>query len=145
MSYLRYLCLFPYSGVHHVLCFCFVGLRLAYPMLSVSLNCPFVLPLWYSLTFILYNYSMLMRSIHDFITLTKKNNIDLGLHPQSDIVIRGQCDLRLRPQGDIVILGQCDEIMYRPKTTGSFFIALLFSYIYSIMVIFGNPQSVKIV
>jgi hypothetical protein len=76
VSYLRYLCLFPYNGVHHVLCFCFVCLRLAYPMLPVSLNCPFVLPLWYSLTFILYNYSMLMRSIHDFITLTKKNNID---------------------------------------------------------------------
>jgi len=26
---------------------------------------------------ILYNYSMLMRSIHDFIALTKNNNIDL--------------------------------------------------------------------
>jgi hypothetical protein len=26
---------------------------------------------------VLYNYSMLMRAIHDFIALTKNNNIDL--------------------------------------------------------------------
>ena len=38
------------------------------------------------------------RSIHDFIVLTKNNNIDLGL----------------RPQVHIVILGQCDKIMHRP-------------------------------
>ena len=127
MSYLRYLCLFPYSGVHHVLCFCFVCLRLAYPMLPVSLNCPFVLPLWYSLTFILYNYSMLMRSIHGFITLTKKNNIDLGLHPQSDIVIRGQCDLGLRPQGDIVILGQWMKSCIDRKQHVAFLLLYYFS------------------
>ena len=35
-----------------VLCFCFVFLRLVYPMLPVSLDCPFFLPLRYSLTFI---------------------------------------------------------------------------------------------
>jgi len=35
MSYLRYLCLFAYSG--------FVFLRLVKPMLSVSLNCPFLI------------------------------------------------------------------------------------------------------
>ena len=39
MSYLRYLCLFAYSGVHIVLCFCFVFLCLVYPMLPVSLCC----------------------------------------------------------------------------------------------------------
>ena len=39
MSYLRYLCLFVYSGVQHLLC-C-VCLRLVYPMLPVSLDCPF--------------------------------------------------------------------------------------------------------
>jgi hypothetical protein len=40
MSYLRYFCLFEYSGVQHiVLCICFVCLRLVYPMLSVSLDC----------------------------------------------------------------------------------------------------------
>jgi hypothetical protein len=39
MSYLRYLCLFTYSGVQHiVLCFCFVFLRIVYPMLLVFLR-----------------------------------------------------------------------------------------------------------
>ena len=42
MSYLRYFCLFEYSGVQHiVLCICFVFLRLVYLMLSVSVDCPF--------------------------------------------------------------------------------------------------------
>ena len=39
MSYLRYLCLLAYSGI--VLCFCFVFVRLVYPMLPVSLDCSF--------------------------------------------------------------------------------------------------------
>jgi len=44
MFYLRYLCLFVYSGVQHILlCFCFVGLRLVYPMLPVSLDCSFLI------------------------------------------------------------------------------------------------------
>ena len=39
MSYLRSLCLSVYSSVQHniMLCFCFVFLRLVYPMLPVSL------------------------------------------------------------------------------------------------------------
>ena len=37
MSYSRYLCLFAYSGVQHILCF--VCLRPVYPMLPVSLDC----------------------------------------------------------------------------------------------------------
>jgi hypothetical protein len=61
VSYLRYFCLFEYSGVQHIVlcicfvflrlvylmlsvsvdCFCFVFLRLVYPMLSVSVDCPF--------------------------------------------------------------------------------------------------------
>ena len=42
MSYLCYLCLFAHSGVQHVvLCFCFVFRRIVYPMLPVSLDCPF--------------------------------------------------------------------------------------------------------
>ena len=49
-SYLRYLCLLEYSVVQNVLC-CVLVL-LAYYMLPVSLDCPFVLPLRYSLTFI---------------------------------------------------------------------------------------------
>ena len=37
--YLCYLCLFAYSSVQHLLCFCVVFLRLVYPMLPVSLGC----------------------------------------------------------------------------------------------------------
>ena len=40
------LCLFEYGGVQHMLCalsFCFVFLRLLYPMLPVSLDCPFLI------------------------------------------------------------------------------------------------------
>jgi len=39
MSYLRYLCLFAFGGVQHILCCVF--LRLVHPMLPVSLDCPF--------------------------------------------------------------------------------------------------------
>ena len=39
MSYLLYVCLFVHSGVKHILCCVF--LRLMYPMLPVSLDCPF--------------------------------------------------------------------------------------------------------
>ena len=39
MSYLRYLCLLTYSGVQHILCCVF--LRIVYPMLPISLDCPF--------------------------------------------------------------------------------------------------------
>ena len=48
MSYLRYLCLFAYRGVQHMLC-CALGfffrLRLVYPMLPVSLDSPFLIAL----------------------------------------------------------------------------------------------------
>ena len=41
------LCLFAYNGVQHILCCVF--LRLVYPMLPVSLDCPFlVAPLVFS-------------------------------------------------------------------------------------------------
>ena len=45
MSYLYYLCLFGHSDVLRKLCcdFCFVFLRLVYPMLPVSLYCLFLL------------------------------------------------------------------------------------------------------
>jgi hypothetical protein len=44
MSYLRYLCLLTYSGVQHLLCCVFVLFlfRLVYPMLPVSMHCPFL-------------------------------------------------------------------------------------------------------
>jgi hypothetical protein len=41
MSYLRYSCLFGYSGVQHILCYVF--LSLVYPMLPVSLDYPFLI------------------------------------------------------------------------------------------------------
>jgi hypothetical protein len=42
MSYLRYLCLFVYSGVKHIMycVLCFVYVCLVYPMLPVSMDCP---------------------------------------------------------------------------------------------------------
>ena len=43
MSYLRYLCLLVYNGVQHIMC-CVLALvffRLVYPMLPVSLDCPY--------------------------------------------------------------------------------------------------------
>ena len=44
MSYLRYLFLFAHSGVQHILCFVFLFfLRLVYHMLTVSLDCPFLI------------------------------------------------------------------------------------------------------
>ena len=45
MSSLCYLCLLAYSGVQHISCcvFLFVFLRLVYPMLPVSLDCPFLI------------------------------------------------------------------------------------------------------
>jgi len=43
MSYLRYLCLIAYSGLQHILCCVFRCL--VYPMLPVSLDCPFSIAL----------------------------------------------------------------------------------------------------
>jgi len=47
---LHCLCLFAYSGIQHTLCCVF--LRIVCPVLPVSLDCSFWLPLRYSLTFI---------------------------------------------------------------------------------------------
>ena len=46
MPYLRYLSLFVYSGIQHILCCVFIL------FFSVSLDCPFVIALRFSLTFI---------------------------------------------------------------------------------------------
>ena len=44
MSYLRYLCLFAYSGVQRIVfCALLVCLRLVYPLLPVSMDCPFLI------------------------------------------------------------------------------------------------------
>ena len=52
MSYLRYLCLLAYRGVQHILCCVFVFLPVVCPMLPVSVNCPFLILLQYTLKFI---------------------------------------------------------------------------------------------
>jgi hypothetical protein len=41
MSYLRYLCLFAYSGVQHILFYVFI--RIVYTMLPVYLDCPLLI------------------------------------------------------------------------------------------------------
>jgi hypothetical protein len=41
MSYLRYVCLLVHSGVQRILCCVFLGI--VYLMLSVSLDCPFLI------------------------------------------------------------------------------------------------------
>ena len=45
MYYLRYLCLLAHSSFQRISCcvFSFVCLRIVYPMLPVSLNCPFLI------------------------------------------------------------------------------------------------------
>ena len=53
MPYLRDVCLFAYSSFQHILVlFVLVILRLVCPILPISLDCPFLLPLRYSLSFI---------------------------------------------------------------------------------------------
>jgi hypothetical protein len=50
LIYIICIYLFMYSGIQHILCCVFLGL--VYPMLPVSLDCPFLFHLRYSLTFI---------------------------------------------------------------------------------------------
>ena len=59
VSYLRYLCLFEYSGVQHILCcvllwYVFV-LCLVCPMLPVSLHCPFLCALCCQFLYIVHS------------------------------------------------------------------------------------------
>ena len=58
MPYLRYVCLFPYNGVQHILrcsfCLYVFVLWLLCPMLPVPLDCSFLLPLRCSLTCIYF-------------------------------------------------------------------------------------------
>ena len=66
MSYLCYLCLFPHSGVQHILClfFCvFFCLRLMYPMLPVSLDCPLLFALRCSLTYTYHSSCFIIMQI----------------------------------------------------------------------------------
>ena len=58
MSYLRYVCLFMYSGVQHILCWIFILLvfiwYFLYPISPVSLDCPFFIVPLVSLMYIYY-------------------------------------------------------------------------------------------
>ena len=61
MSYLRYLCLFAYNGVQHILCCVFVLLSL---MLPVSLACSFLIAPSVFLTFCYHgSVTLVQRSI----------------------------------------------------------------------------------
>ena len=62
------LCLFAYSGVQHILCCVFVCFffRFVYPMLPVSLDYTFWLPLRYSLTFIYINIPKNIRNFNKY-------------------------------------------------------------------------------
>ena len=63
MSYLRYLCLLAHIGIKHILsCFCFACVCLVYPMLSVSLDCPFLIA--YSVFSNVYWYLICRLKIH---------------------------------------------------------------------------------
>ena len=69
MSYVRLLCLFEYSGVQHILCcvlvlFCFLFLRLVYPMLPASLDFPYLIAtsVFSNVYFILLKYRYLNSS-----------------------------------------------------------------------------------
>jgi hypothetical protein len=63
---------------HILLCFWFVFLRLVYPMLPVSLDCPFLIAVRYSLTFICFlNYNItfvLMYPTNNLIAFIFLNN-----------------------------------------------------------------------
>ena len=57
MYYIRYLCLFAYSDVPHILCCVFVlFIYVLSTLLSVSLDCPLLFAFRYSLTFIYIQY-----------------------------------------------------------------------------------------
>ena len=62
VSYLRFLCSLVRSGVHHILCCLF--LRLVYPMLPVSLDCPFFISLSVFANDYLLKYYTLMTQFH---------------------------------------------------------------------------------
>jgi hypothetical protein len=66
MSYIHYFCLFAHSGVQHILCCVFVLFFFVHnPMLPVSLDCPFLIALLYSLTFICSSFIIeLMRNFY---------------------------------------------------------------------------------
>ena len=64
MSYLHYSCLFAHSGVQHILCYVFVlfFLCLVYPLLPVSMDCPFLIaPLVFSNVYLHLNYNVLIK------------------------------------------------------------------------------------
>jgi hypothetical protein len=86
MSYLRYLCLFAHSGVQHIFScvFCCVLLRIVYPVLPGSLDCPFLIaPSVFSKVYLMRQISAPKQTIttlqHSFkkqrVTSPKGNNM----------------------------------------------------------------------
>jgi len=75
MSYLRYLCLFAYSGVTHILGFfvlCFFVF--VYPVLPFSLDCPFLLaPSVFSNVY----FDCTLTRIHQFTTVARNFQVKL--------------------------------------------------------------------
>ena len=75
MSYLRYLCLFAYtcSGVQHI----FVFLRLVYPMLPVSLDCPFLIApsVYYNIYLLPVSLQMMHANISSFVFQSSSVNL----------------------------------------------------------------------
>ena len=69
MSYLLELCLFEHSGVQCIymcVCFCIVFLRFVYPMLPVSLDCPFlIVPSVFSNVYLRVSYQSELRPPFD--------------------------------------------------------------------------------
>ena len=62
-AYLCYLCLVAYSGVQHM-CFCFVCIRLVYPMLPVSLGLSiFIVPSVFSNVYLRLTYYTYIQGI----------------------------------------------------------------------------------
>jgi len=60
MSYLRYLCLFVYSSVQHILCCVFALFFFVSSMLPISLDCPFLIA-----PFVFSNVNSFVDSITD--------------------------------------------------------------------------------
>jgi hypothetical protein len=80
LSYLRYLCLFAYSGVQLILCcalcFCF-SFRLVFLMLPI-----------YSYVFILRNHgSILMTNIAGYINDVKMNNLHENIYKNILVIV----------------------------------------------------------
>ena len=63
MSYIRYLCLFVHSGVLHILRCVFALFLFVLCLLHVALDCPFLIALRCSLTYILPSHDKIINTV----------------------------------------------------------------------------------